>query len=187
MKLLHLTWAGEWISPSWCVLPITLTDWEREKTSAEPFTACVSEESAYVTDAIRSIKRTCGSVYEHSGAIRQRLPVNSTKTHTFLHARTHTHTGLMGGFSARQSSGSTSVLLLHGELLLQSLPELPLSEQLHLQLCLLQLHLLLLSPRVVNRHFEQALRAHTHTLRDISSHTLHSELRTSWCFCFDWL
>lgn len=76
---------------------------------------------------------------------------------------THTHTGLMGGFSARQSSGSTSVLLLHGELLLQSLPELPLSEQLHLQLCLLQLHLLLLSPRVVNRHFEQALRTHTHT------------------------
>ena len=79
------------------------------------------------------------------------------------HTHTHTHTGLMGGFSARQSSGSTSVLLLHGELLLQSLPELPLSEQLHLQLCLLQLHLLLLSPRVVNRHFEQALRAHTHT------------------------
>lgn len=55
----------------------------------------------------------------------------------------------------------TSVLLLHGELLLQSLPELPLSEQLHLQLRLLQLHLLLLSPCVVNCHFEQAL--HTHT------------------------
>lgn len=54
-------------------------------------------------------------------------------------------------------SDSTSILLLHGELLLQSLPELSLSKQLHLQLRLLQLHLLLLGPSIVNRHFEQAL------------------------------
>lgn len=64
------------------------------------------------------------------------------------------------------SAGRTSVLLLHGELLLQGLPELPLPEQLHLQLRLLQLHLLLLSPRVVNGHLEESLRtSHTQTER----------------------
>ena len=62
------------------------------KTSAEPITACVSKEAAYATEAVRGIKHTCGSVYQHSGAIRHRLPVNSAKTHTFLHAWTHTHT-----------------------------------------------------------------------------------------------
>lgn len=58
----------------------------------------------------------------------------------------------------RLSAGRTSVLLLHGELLLQGLPELPLPEQLHLQLRLLQLHLLLLSPCVVDGHLKEALR-----------------------------
>lgn len=64
-------------------------------------------------------------------------------------------------------AGRTSVLLLHGELLLQGLPELPLPEQLHLQLRLLQLHLLLLSPCVVDGHLEEALRtSHTQMKRE---------------------
>lgn len=67
----------------------------------------------------------------------------------------------------RLSAGRTSVLLLHGELLLQGLPELPLPEQLHLQLRLLQLHLLLLSPCVVDGHLEEALcTSHTQMKRE---------------------
>lgn len=51
----------------------------------------------------------------------------------------------------------TSVLLLHAQLPLQGLPELPLSDQLHLQLRALQLVLLLLRPRVLYGNPQQTL------------------------------
>lgn len=51
----------------------------------------------------------------------------------------------------------TSVLLLHAQLPLQGLPQLPLSHQLHLQLRALQLVLLLLRPRVLYGNPQQTL------------------------------
>lgn len=51
----------------------------------------------------------------------------------------------------------TSVLLLHAQLPLQGLPELPLSDQLHLQLRALQLVLLLLRPRILYGNPQQTL------------------------------
>lgn len=51
----------------------------------------------------------------------------------------------------------TSVLLLHAQLPLQGLPQLPLPHQLHLQLRALQLVLLLLRPRVLYGNPQQTL------------------------------
>lgn len=57
----------------------------------------------------------------------------------------------------------TSAFLLHAELPLQGLSELPLSDQLHLQLRPLQLVLLLLRPRVLYGNPQKTLLGDTET------------------------
>ena len=72
-----------------------------------------------------------------------------------------------------QCSRSTSVFLLQAKLSLQGLPELPLSDQLHLQLRPLQLVLLLLRPCVLYGNPQQTL------LGDTQAHInrLYAELK----------
>lgn len=60
---------------------------------------------------------------------------------------------------------STSVLLLHAELSLQGLPQLPLPHQLQLQLRALQLVLLLLGPGVLDGNPQQTLLGDTRVAR----------------------